>query len=59
MPTGGVDITNDSLTDWFAAGVACVGIGSKLVSKDLVEAADWTTLEQRTADVLSTISSLR
>jgi 2-dehydro-3-deoxyphosphogluconate aldolase/(4S)-4-hydroxy-2-oxoglutarate aldolase len=59
MPTGGVDITNDSLTDWFAAGVACVGIGSKLVSRDLVEAEDWETLEQRTAGVISTISSLR
>jgi 2-dehydro-3-deoxyphosphogluconate aldolase/(4S)-4-hydroxy-2-oxoglutarate aldolase len=59
MPTGGVDITNDSLTDWFAAGVACVGIGSKLVSRDLVEAENWETLEQRTAGVISTISSLR
>lgn len=59
MPTGGVDITRESLTDWFAAGVPCVGIGSKLVSKALVEAADWETLEQRTADVLSIISSLR
>ena len=59
MPTGGVDITNDSLTDWFAAGVACVGIGSKLVSKDLVEAGEWETLEQRTAGVISTISGLR
>jgi 2-dehydro-3-deoxyphosphogluconate aldolase/(4S)-4-hydroxy-2-oxoglutarate aldolase len=59
MPTGGVDITNESLTDWFAAGVPCVGIGSKLVSKDLVESGDWATLEQRTADVISTISGLR
>lgn len=59
MPTGGVDITRESLTEWFAAGVPCVGIGSKLVSKDLVASADWTTLEQRTAEVLSTISSLR
>lgn len=59
MPTGGVDITRESLTDWFAAGVPCVGIGSKLVSKALVEAADWEALEQRTADVLSIISSLR
>jgi 2-dehydro-3-deoxyphosphogluconate aldolase/(4S)-4-hydroxy-2-oxoglutarate aldolase len=59
MPTGGVDITRESLADWFAAGVPCVGIGSKLVSKDLVEAADWTALEQRTAAVISTISSLR
>ena len=59
MPTGGVDITRESLTEWFAAGVPCVGIGSKLVSKDLVEAADWTTLERHTAEVLSIISSLR
>lgn len=59
MPTGGVDITAESLSDWFAAGVPCVGIGSKLVSKDLVEAADWTALERRTADVISTISGLR
>ena len=59
MPTGGVDVTADSLTAWFSAGVPCVGIGSKLVSKDLVEAADWETLEQRTADVISTIARLR
>ena len=59
MPTGGVDITNQSLTDWFAAGVPCVGIGSKLVSKELVETEDWKTLEQRTAQVISTISKVR
>ena len=59
MPPGGVDVTAESLSDWFAAGVPCVGIGSKLVSNDLVEAADWTALERRTADVISTISGLR
>jgi 2-dehydro-3-deoxyphosphogluconate aldolase/(4S)-4-hydroxy-2-oxoglutarate aldolase len=59
MPTGGVDITTESLADWFEAGVPCVGIGSKLVSKDIVNASDWATLERRTADVLSTISRLR
>lgn len=59
MPTGGVDTTEESLAGWFEAGVPCVGIGSKLVSKDLVEAADWGTLEQRTSDVIRLISSLR
>lgn len=59
MPTGGVDITEDSLAGWFEAGVPCVGMGSKLVSKDLVEAADWDTLERRTADVIGLISDLR
>jgi 2-dehydro-3-deoxyphosphogluconate aldolase/(4S)-4-hydroxy-2-oxoglutarate aldolase len=59
MPTGGVDITEESLAAWFEAEVPCVGIGSKLVSRDLVEGADWGALEQRTADVIATISSLR
>ena len=59
MPTGGVDTTEDSLSAWFEAGVPCVGIGSKLVSKDLVDAADWEALERRTAGVASIISELR
>lgn len=59
MPTGGVDTTEESLTTWFEAGVACVGIGSKLVSKDIVELADWEALRQRTADAIATISRLQ
>lgn len=59
MPTGGVDITEESLRAWFEAGVPCVGIGSKLVSKDLVAAADWSGLEQRTAQVIATIADVR
>ncbi|NLE75316.1 MAG: bifunctional 4-hydroxy-2-oxoglutarate aldolase/2-dehydro-3-deoxy-phosphogluconate aldolase, partial [Chloroflexi bacterium] len=31
MPTGGVDATEESLRAWFQAGVAAVGIGSKLI----------------------------
>lgn len=59
MPTGGVDVTEESLAAWFEAEVACVGIGSKLVSNDLVDAGDWTALEHRTADVIATIVNLR
>ena len=59
MPTGGVDVTEGSLSTWFEAGVACVGIGSKLVSADIVAARDWGLLERRTADTLSLIRSLR
>lgn len=33
MPTGGVSPTKENLNDWFNAGVVCVGIGSKLISK--------------------------
>lgn len=31
MPTGGVDATEESTKAWFEAGVACVGMGSKLI----------------------------
>lgn len=33
MPTGGVSPTKENLKEWFAAGVHCVGIGSKLFAK--------------------------
>ncbi len=59
MPTGGVDTTEESLAAWFEAGVACVGIGSKLVSKDVVARGDWEALRQRTADTITIISRLR
>ncbi len=42
MVTGGVEPTEENLKSWFAAGVACVGMGSKLFPKDKVSAGDWT-----------------
>lgn len=59
MPTGGVDITREALAAWFGAGVPCVGIGSKLVSRDLISSGDWAELQQRTAQVAATIKELR
>jgi 2-dehydro-3-deoxyphosphogluconate aldolase / (4S)-4-hydroxy-2-oxoglutarate aldolase len=38
FPTGGVDL--DNLGDYLAAGAACVGIGSDLISDDRVRGAD-------------------
>ena len=59
MPTGGVDTTEESLSGWFEAGVPCVGIGSKLVSKELVESRDWAALERKTSEVIQLIADLR
>lgn len=44
MPTGGVEPTEDSISAWLEAGAACLGIGSKLISGDLVAARDWEAL---------------
>jgi 2-dehydro-3-deoxyphosphogluconate aldolase/(4S)-4-hydroxy-2-oxoglutarate aldolase len=37
IPTGGVDLTPGNITAWFHAGVSAVGMGSKLISKDVLD----------------------
>ena len=59
MPTGGVDITEASLRPWFEAGVCAVGMGSRLVSSDVVTNGDWKTLETRSRDVVALIKEIR
>jgi len=36
MPTGGVEMKPENINAWFHAGVSAVGIGSKLISKDIL-----------------------
>lgn len=59
MPTGGVDPTRESIRNWVQAGAACLGIGSKLVTKDLVAKADWQGLTEKVAECLSLIREAR
>ncbi len=49
MPTGGVEPTVENLREWFEAGVTCVGIGSNLITKDLIQKKDWKGLTKRVA----------
>jgi 2-dehydro-3-deoxyphosphogluconate aldolase/(4S)-4-hydroxy-2-oxoglutarate aldolase len=59
MPTGGVDITKENIEGWFKAGVCAVGMGSKLISKKLMEAKDYATIETETKKVLEIIASIK
>ena len=59
MPTGGVDPTRESIRNWLQAGAACLGIGSKLVTKDLVAKGDWQGLTEKVAECLSLIREER
>src|SRR5712671_803283 len=52
MPTGGVDTTKENIEAWFKAGVCAVGMGSKLISKKLMEQKDYLTIEKMTREVL-------
>ncbi|RJS94612.1 bifunctional 4-hydroxy-2-oxoglutarate aldolase/2-dehydro-3-deoxy-phosphogluconate aldolase [Candidatus Bathyarchaeota archaeon] len=44
MPTGGVDATKESISSWIKAGAVAVGMGSRLIRKDLVEAGDFEAI---------------
>jgi len=59
MPTGGVDATEESIKAWFEAGVACVGIGSKLIRKDLVAAGNWAEITALVRQVVDWIKNVR
>lgn len=37
MPTGGVDLTPENINAWFHSGVSAVGMGSKLISREVLE----------------------
>jgi len=59
MPTGGVDTTKENIEGWFNAGVCAVGMGSKLISKKLMEAKDFATIESETIKVLELIKTIK
>jgi 2-dehydro-3-deoxyphosphogluconate aldolase / (4S)-4-hydroxy-2-oxoglutarate aldolase len=59
MPTGGVDATRESITAWFDAGVCTVGMGSKLISKKLMDEKNYITIETDTRNVLALISKIK
>jgi 2-dehydro-3-deoxyphosphogluconate aldolase/(4S)-4-hydroxy-2-oxoglutarate aldolase len=49
MPTGGVEPTLENLREWFEAGATCVGIGSNLITKEIVQKKDWKGLTKNVA----------
>jgi len=59
MPTGGVDTTKENIEGWYKAGVCTVGMGSKLISKKLMEAKDYATIESETKKVLELIQQIK
>jgi 2-dehydro-3-deoxyphosphogluconate aldolase/(4S)-4-hydroxy-2-oxoglutarate aldolase len=59
MPTGGVDRTRESIEQWFKAGAASVGIGSNLITKEILTSGDFDTLAKNTAEVLQWIKDVR
>jgi len=59
MPTGGVSPTEENLSGWFNAGVTCVGMGSQLISKDILMNRNFTKLKDDVKVALELIKQVR
>ena len=59
MPTGGVKPEENNLKAWFDAGVTCVGIGSQLIAKEIIQEQDYTTLYLKVKEVVRIIQQIR
>lgn len=57
--TGGVDTTEENIQSWFTTGVAAIGLGSKLITKNILQSGDYKKLETTTAEVIQTVKRLR
>jgi len=59
MPTGGVDTSEENLAAWFKAGATCVGMGSQLVTKEIIEKGDYQKLTDECKKVLEIIKKYK
>ena len=59
MPTGGVDTTKESIGSWIDAGVVSIGIGAKIITKDLVTAGDFDGIRKNVEHALALIDEAR
>ena len=59
MPTGGIEITEENLGGWFKSGASAVGLGSKLISKNLMETNDYAAIESLTKQTLGMVQKIK
>jgi 2-dehydro-3-deoxyphosphogluconate aldolase/(4S)-4-hydroxy-2-oxoglutarate aldolase len=59
IPTGGVDLNIDNISTWFRAGVCAVGMGSKLISKNVLENRLYNQLYNDTIKLLEMVQTCK
>jgi 2-dehydro-3-deoxyphosphogluconate aldolase/(4S)-4-hydroxy-2-oxoglutarate aldolase len=59
MVTGGVEPTEESIATWFSAGAVCVGMGSQLISNQIIKEKKYQELENQVKRVLEFIKKHR
>jgi 2-dehydro-3-deoxyphosphogluconate aldolase/(4S)-4-hydroxy-2-oxoglutarate aldolase len=59
MPTGGVEPTQISMDAWFDAGVVCVGMGSNLLAKSVIDSRQWGPLKEKIMQTFAIFKALK
>jgi len=59
MPAGGVDTTEKNIKEWFDNGVVAVGMGSKLITKAVLQNKEYDKLTQQTKEVLAILNNIK
>ncbi|MBN1523912.1 MAG: bifunctional 4-hydroxy-2-oxoglutarate aldolase/2-dehydro-3-deoxy-phosphogluconate aldolase [Spirochaetales bacterium] len=59
MPTGGVNPTAESIKEWFSSGISAAGIGSNLITKELMAKKDYTTMAANIKKTIEMIADVR
>ena len=59
LVTGGVDTSKENISAWLNAGACGIGLGSKLISKDLLTNKDYSLLTKKTEEVMQIVQSLK
>ena len=59
LVTGGVEPTEQNIGTWFKAGVSGVGLGSKLITKDVLANKNYKQLETQTKELVQLIKKVQ
>lgn len=59
MPTGGVDATEASVSEWTQAGAAAVGMGTKLFTAQAIKNKDYDSIAKKASDCIDWIKKAR
>jgi len=59
MPSGGVEVNLQDISNWIRAGAATLNIGSNLLKKDLVKAGDFASIKKLVEQCIAWIKEAR
>ncbi|MBS1529590.1 MAG: bifunctional 4-hydroxy-2-oxoglutarate aldolase/2-dehydro-3-deoxy-phosphogluconate aldolase [Bacteroidetes bacterium] len=59
MPTGGVELNKENIGSWFKSGVCAVGMGSRLITKEILQNRLYDKLYEDTVKALQLVEAAR